>query len=327
MQALIDQGERGVQLFFVVSAFTLFLSYHHRLDQGTAATRSFFLRRFFRIAPLYYIAILYYLWQDGIGPRYWLGDEPFVTPWNILSNFLFIHGIHPSWITSVVPGGWSITAEMMFYLLIPSLIARIRNLNQAVHFTLGSLVLLQILKVLAYQFPLIENMTLWRDYLNLYLPSQLPVFGCGIIAFYMVIKNEMALSNFNLMALATLFIASLIWEKAIPPNVTFGFGFLVLLVVLSKYSFKPIVNFPMRFLGTISYSIYLVHFAVLYWLNRWDVLNLIDPTTEHLAIANFICRLMVVLIITIPISYVTFQLVEQPMQRFGKWIINIHQNN
>ena len=122
-------------------------------------------------------------------------------------------------------------------------------------------------------------MTLWRDYLNLYLPSQLPVFGCGIIAFYMVIKKEMALSNFNLMALAILFITSLIWEKAIPPNVTFGFGFLVLLVVLSKYSFKPIVNVPMRFLGTISYSIYLVHFAVHYWLDRWDVLNLIDPAT------------------------------------------------
>ena len=105
IQALINQGERGVQLFFVVSAFTLFLSYHHRLDQGTTATRNFFLRRFFRIAPLYYLAILYFLWQDGFGPRYWLGDEPFVTPWNILSNFLFMHGIHPSWITSVVPGG------------------------------------------------------------------------------------------------------------------------------------------------------------------------------------------------------------------------------
>jgi peptidoglycan/LPS O-acetylase OafA/YrhL len=32
VRALVDQGQRGVQLFFVVSAFTLIISWHHRND-------------------------------------------------------------------------------------------------------------------------------------------------------------------------------------------------------------------------------------------------------------------------------------------------------
>jgi len=321
MEAFIIQGERGVQLFFVLSAFTLFLSYYYRLTKGETVNKDFFLRRFFRIAPLYYMGILYYLWQDGFGPRFWLGDEPYVTSWNILSNFLFVHGGYPSWITSVVPGGWSITVEMMFYVLVPILVIRIKNLNQAVHFTLGTLIFAQLLKVIAYEFPLIENIILWKSYLNLYLPAQLPVFGCGIIAYFAVVKKEKVLSKFNMAALVLLFLAALIWPKVIPPNVAFGFVFLLLLFTLSQYNFKIIVNAPMQFLGKISYSLYLVHFAVIYWLNYWNGIDLIEPATEYFAIANFVLRFIVVLMISVPISYITFQIIEQPMQRFGKWII------
>lgn len=319
--ALISQGEKGVQLFFVVSAFTLFLSYHYRLEKERKLVRNFFIRRYFRIAPLYYIGIAYYLWQDGFGGRFWLGNEPFVTPWNILANVLFIHGVRPTWITSVVPGGWSITAEMMFYLLIPMLIGRIKNLNQAIHFTLGTFVLAQILKAIGYQYPPIEEIELWKAYLNLYLPAQLPVFGCGIIAYFIVIKRDISVSKFNLGSLAGLFLATMIWPKLIPPNIAFGLGFLLLLLALSKYEFKFIVNSPLQFLGTISYGAYLVHFAVLYWLGYWNFLDFIQPTNPLWAIINYIFRLFTVLIITIPISYLSYKLIEQPMQKVGKWLI------
>lgn len=46
-------GGEGVQLFFVVSALTLFLSFDSRRGTQARPLTAFFLRRFFRIAPLF----------------------------------------------------------------------------------------------------------------------------------------------------------------------------------------------------------------------------------------------------------------------------------
>lgn len=80
---IINTGGRGVQLFFVASAFTLFLSLARRSE---TVKSNFYIRRFFRIAPMYYLGIAYYLMQDGYGPRYWLGDAPGITSWHIFAN-------------------------------------------------------------------------------------------------------------------------------------------------------------------------------------------------------------------------------------------------
>ena len=63
--SILANGARGVQLFYIASAFTLFLSLHNRYNKEEKAFKNFFIRRFFRIAPLYYIGVCYYLWQDG----------------------------------------------------------------------------------------------------------------------------------------------------------------------------------------------------------------------------------------------------------------------
>src|SRR5258706_2273013 len=141
IQAVIINGAIGVQLFFVASAFTIFLTYGNRYDKEINPRTNFFIRRFFRIAPMYYFGIIYFLWQDGFGARYWLGDASTISTWNVLSNILFVHSINPYWITSVVPGGWSIAVEVSFYCLVPFLFLRIRNLNQAFVLFLFTIVL------------------------------------------------------------------------------------------------------------------------------------------------------------------------------------------
>ena len=62
---VVELGGHGVQLFFMASAFTLFRSYHHRSALEASPVRNFFIRRYFRIAPMYYVAIAYYLFQNG----------------------------------------------------------------------------------------------------------------------------------------------------------------------------------------------------------------------------------------------------------------------
>src|SRR6185295_18097501 len=108
LQSIILNGAIGVQLFYMASAFTIFLTFADRYEKEINHATNFFIRRFFRIAPMYYAGILYYLYQDGWGARYWLGDATHVSAWNIVSNLFFFHAFNPYWITSVVPGGWSI---------------------------------------------------------------------------------------------------------------------------------------------------------------------------------------------------------------------------
>lgn len=318
---LIDQGAKGVQLFFVVSAFTLFLSYQTRQQNETHTARNFFIRRFFRIAPLYYIGIAYYLLQDGFAPRFWLGNDQPISWLNIASNFGFAHGINPYWMLGVVPGGWSITVEMTFYLCIPWLIARIHSLNQAIGFTLWSLLAALALNQLLIAYPLINNHTLWANYLYLYFPNQLPVFGFGIIAYFFVIKQDRRVSSFYLMSLAILLLSHLVWKKIIPEHIFFGAGFLVLLIALAQAEYRFFINQFTRFLGRISYSAYLIHFAVIHWLTIFHWANPLPHHTPLWAIANYTARLVLVVGITSVLAWVSLRVVEQPAQKLGHKLI------
>ena len=118
-------GQYGVQLFFVISAITIFMTLEADRERFCAArhiTLRFYIKRFFRIAPLYYVAIAIYgliSWgalRSGYERAWVLGAH---SPADILLNVLFLHALSPSAINNVVPGGWSIGVEMLFYLLAP----------------------------------------------------------------------------------------------------------------------------------------------------------------------------------------------------------------
>ncbi len=117
-------GHYGVQLFFVASAMTLCMS----MQAGSAHRHpmlAYAARRFFRIAPMYYFGIaFYYFWsiaksyvQQGI-----LAPLPQYSLPNVLFNAFFVHGFSPAAYNSIVPGGWSIAVEMVFYVFFPSLL-------------------------------------------------------------------------------------------------------------------------------------------------------------------------------------------------------------
>lgn len=118
IQFITGYGQMGVQLFFVASAYTLCLSAARR----TEPVRNFYIRRFFRIAPLYYFAIVFYAIvayaQAALGGEDRTVDYSLV---NVASNALFVHGLVPSANNTIVPGGWSIATEVMFYASFPVL--------------------------------------------------------------------------------------------------------------------------------------------------------------------------------------------------------------
>lgn len=316
----IGQGSRGVQLFYLASAFTIFLSYSKRINFEKAPVKNFFIRRYFRIAPMYYLGICYYLFQDGFGPRYWLGDATHISSLNIISNFTFLHGLNPYWITSLVPGGWSIAIEMSFYLMIPFLFKRIKDMRQAIRFLFLTLLLRATLFIVLNRFPLIEFNRLWSEYLFLYLPSQLPIFALGILMYFMVFGSEknQVLSSPYLLSIFCLFLIDLFTGTSLffPKHILFGFGFLGLGIGLSKIHNKVILNPFIRYVGKVSYSMYLIHFAVLFWLTQMNFINYVSN-----GLLNYSFRFLVVITLSLVLSTISYKLLEIPFQRLGSRLI------
>jgi len=317
---VINSGARGVQLFFLASAFTLFLSFENRFEKEAFPIRNFFLRRFFRIAPMYYIGICYYLFQDGRGPRFWLGDAPYITNLNILSNITFLHGFNPYWITSLVPGGWSIGVEMAFYLLLPFLFSKIKHINQAFNFLTISLLLQLAFHLALKRIPLIRDHQLWEDYLFLYFPSQLPIFSLGIIMYFVVLKNESlaGITGKSLLLFSGVLLLDLATgaQLIFPKHIFFGIGFLLFGVALSRYHSSIFVNPVINYIGKISFSMYIVHFAVLHWLTAGNFTHLF-----HSPVLNYLGCFLLLMVITGIIASIFYNLVELPCQNIGKSLI------
>jgi peptidoglycan/LPS O-acetylase OafA/YrhL len=266
--------------------------------------RNFFIRRFFRIAPLFYLAIIYYLFQNGFGPRYALGDCNVISTNNIIATTSFLNGFNPYWINSIVPGGWSIAVEMSFYACIPFLFPKIKNLNHAFLFF--------ILTIMLSSFS--------TDYLYFYFPSQLPVFALGIMLYFLIIKKE-PIWQINIWYLhlfvATITVHYFIEEiNTMPSHILYSIGFMFIALLMGKYHIKILVNRLTVFIGSISFGLYLVHFAALNLLEKFNLLNLLGTGA-----INYLFRYLCVLMISIGIASFLYKFVEQPMQKIGKkWI-------
>lgn len=311
---IIANGARGVQLFFLISAFTLFLSFKIRASEENSI-KNFYARRFFRIAPMYYLGIVYYIFQN-----YHASNTNF-TFIQIASNITFTHGFLPYSINSVVPGGWSIAVEMMFYAILPFLFLKIKKLNQAFIFFIGSLVLMVGLKYLFLEYGSPENKFVLQEFLFMYLPNQLPIFALGIILYFVIIENGKNISIISLLALLMMIIIDLFSGRQIffANHILFGIGFFILAYLFSKIPSKLFHNAIVNHIGKISFSMYLVHFAVLYWMYHFGFIDF----TEN-GILNYFVRYSIMAIITILISSITYRWIELGFQKWGNKLIKMN---
>ena len=115
LKSIAVTGSRGVQLFYVISAFSLYLSLHSWFDERHPI-KKYFVRRFFRIAPLWWFAIVLYMFIYLVGHNIFFKK---IEVWQVVTAFFFLHGMHPYSISQVVPGGWSIAVETSFYMILP----------------------------------------------------------------------------------------------------------------------------------------------------------------------------------------------------------------
>ncbi|MBK8620159.1 MAG: hypothetical protein IPN96_24410, partial [Anaerolineales bacterium] len=175
-------------ILYVASALTLFLSLGTRKKIETRPVLNFFIRRFFRIAPLFYLAIILYTWYDGNAPRYFAPNG--IQWWYIPLTAFFLNGWLPETINSVVPGGWSIAVEMIFYLTVPYLFSKLKDVNTTLRFIFISLILANVLSILIVNFytPFFktDQQYLVTSFSDFWFFSQLPVFALGILLYHVV---------------------------------------------------------------------------------------------------------------------------------------------
>lgn len=250
-----EHGERGVQLFFIVSGYTMMLTFGARVD--SASIRSFYLRRAFRIVPLFWAAILFYLAiTGGEGFRFWAPDG--VTTSDVVLTFLFLHWSSVTAFNSVVPGGWSIAVEMQFYLLFPLLIFLFRRPNGPLLVYAGIALVSVIAKFAAdgYLLPHLaaslpeREAYLANGFFYCWLPQQLICFGFGILLYDFIELKNRPIAGAVLLVAASLSYST--WGAEVVLLFALAFGVLAANVRLSLVAL----------LGRHSYAIYLIHFAL-----------------------------------------------------------------
>jgi peptidoglycan/LPS O-acetylase OafA/YrhL len=166
------------------------MSFSKRRHIEKHAIKNFYIRRFFRIAPVFYLAILYYLWQQN----YWNGNPSHFTLSSILTTFTFTNGISSAWINNIVYGGWSIAIETSFYLLLPWLFMRLKTFRATLITTCTAALLMQLLRLYLLSLPLVRENVDLQTYTFEFFPSQLPVFLIGMTVFFMM--HEKVINKF-----------------------------------------------------------------------------------------------------------------------------------
>jgi peptidoglycan/LPS O-acetylase OafA/YrhL len=325
LAAVLGQGARGVQLFFVTSALTLSMSWVARNESAT----DFYTRRLFRIAPMFWLAIVIFVWLYGTGPSLYAPDG--IGFRHIAMTAVFIHGFWPDTITSVVPGGWSVADEVIFYALFPMIVPALLGANWR------SVIIVAVTAIVGgAQFSRLESFSYLLPtsaqgvagiYFSLWFPRQLPCFIFGILLFRFSAERgaipETIARRVCFLAIALMLLIPFLGgvKYALPLGLatTYGITFTLFAFSLMYWGSSPLVGAAIVWVGKISYSAYFVHFAILRYLPPPHPTG--SPTVD--------VAIMYTLVVaaTVALSSMTYLLIEKPMIRLGSGIISARQSS
>lgn len=255
---LAGLGRFGLQLFYFISALTMCYMWEQR-DGESSPIRNFYIRRFFRIAPLFWIAIIVYFFLSGRIITDSINE--------IVLTASFLHGFSPNAINSIVPGGGSIAVEMTFYLIFPFIILAIGRRR---YIYLLSALLISLLYMLIFrEFILGEILKNGiapyqaREFLYIAFPNQAPIFLLGCYLHFLIVdKKNPEICERLVIFSYFIFFCFLGYQEGdghfIFPSVYITIGAFVFACLKYNLRLKAL-----EAIGRNSYSIYLTHFLVI----------------------------------------------------------------
>lgn len=314
-------GGGGVQLFYVASAFTLFLSANSRKHEARP-TFNFFVRRFFRIAPAFYVA-MFFTWR--LARLQLFPHAADATHGDFLLGLFFLHGFNWHAINTVTGGAWSVADECLFYASLPLLYLAIRRFKVAVWAYAVALLLMS-----ALSFWLASGDPAHRSFfLVFWLPIEVPVFLAGIATYLFWIEHRprqwphrRRTSLLMLLAAAGLFLVmNDHWFVA-----TRGLASALALLALAVHPWPLLVNRFTRYAGKISYSVYLFHAFFMdfisYGLRVYGARHAgFLERRVHGHPSSFLLVMAVLLAVSLPFCTFTWKYLEEPFIRLGRRLI------
>jgi exopolysaccharide production protein ExoZ len=295
-------GNYGVDLFFVISGFIMVYSTHGK----RISPAIFMLRRFERIAPLYWFFTTVLIFIALIKPDMFSTVDLNLS--HTISSYLFF----PQYSTSeafrgmfypVLYPGWTLNYEMAFYVVFAF------SLLFAEKYRLALMAL--ILCTLTIVGTLVEFEGIWKFYTN----QTLLEFLLGVILGYLFVNNLIKPNrNLGLVALLTGLVLYLYLHNNFELHRFYSSGLSAALVILAALllSSKDRVQKSnwLSLMGDASYSIYLSHFFSigLFSFVR-QKLGLADITDMSLIVFFII----VAMIFSTLVGIVVYKLIEQPI--------------
>lgn len=318
----------GVPLFYTVSAFGLFVGYGDRINTR-GELREFYLRRFLRIAPLFYFMMIFYY------PFFFaLGGSPFTLS-QFVSSGLFIFNFLPEHVTGYVMASWSIGVEMAFYFIFPLLVFSVTSLRRSlVCFAIA--IFMGANWALAFQG---AGATL-RQFSQLSLMAHLGYFAAGITAYFVWLKlrsgrkatGQMIFAASLLAIIGLVGFADRIHESLGTMSVlSNGSATQTLWAValaggvlgVSLHPQRWFVNSTATLLGTASFSIYLWHPVVIVVLSRLGLYHWIYSSFNNAVLIPFALSTAATLAVLVPLSLLSYRYIERPgmalRSQIGRW--------
>ncbi|WBB78684.1 acyltransferase [Micromonospora sp. WMMD882] len=261
-------GFVGVSFFFVLSGFVL--TWSTRPGDGAW---SFLRRRLLKIYPMHVVtwAVAMVLFAAAFTP---------VSSW--LPNLLLLHSFssNPAVSISVNPPSWSLSCELLFYVLFPLLIVPLRRISDSRLWAAATAVVLGAVGVVLITLyvvpdlpkgPFIPDLSMQQFWFGYFFPpARLFEFALGMVLARIVMAGRWP--RFGMLPAAVLAVASYALALYVPTAFAFSLVTLVPLGLLIAATAQadltgrrtPFGGRTMRWLGDISFGFYMAQGIVLY---------------------------------------------------------------
>jgi peptidoglycan/LPS O-acetylase OafA/YrhL len=320
----------AVDVFMNISGFLMVFHFWERREKEPwhepMTWLRFYIRRFFRIAPLYYFALLF-LVVIGLTPPYPNSVGPTLPTWQwLLLRFSFLFGFIPHQCVNCAMPDWSLTLEMQFYACFPFLALAMKHLKAGLFFFLCASVSAVSRFLIGYYGNVAPSYLVSFTEPSV-LPLKLYIFAVGMVVALVLIRGTQELKSKWFWAAFPVYLLTctenFMWLLA----AIYWTSYVVCFIPRIRVRFFNLVGafdqmlqkLPLRkTLADCSYGTYLIHNIVigLILAKLWPHLPKGQGSLER-----FVPAFMLTLVLTTMFSYLLHWVVEKPGINCGRMVI------